>query len=123
MTYFVTRTAVDGLQSGDFKAINESAMNLFRCGHVQQIEVASDEDRVFVHAVCLPEMRKDRMYKLLMSMNKEDLDIITAECGCPGGKGPTASCKHIGALCYAYTNFCEKGTIPEFFTCTQRLKE
>ena len=77
-------------------------MNLFRCGHVQQIQVASDEEKVFLHAVCLPEMRKDRMYKLLMSMNKEGLDIITAECGCPGGKGPTASCKHTGALCYAY---------------------
>ena len=28
-----------------------------------------------------------------------------------------------GALCYLFMGFCESGTIPEFFTCTQRLQE
>ena len=122
MAYFVAKTAADGLQCSDYKAINLSAMNLFQCGHVQQIEVANDEQHVFLRAVCLPEIRKDCMYKLLISMT-EGLDILTAECGCPNGKGPTASCKHIGALCYAFENFCEQGSLPEFFTCTWRLQE
>ena len=74
-------------------------MNLFRCGHVQEIEVSQTNEKVFLKAKCLPEMKKDRVYKLLMSMNTGSFDIQTAECGCPGGKGPTATCKHIGALC------------------------
>jgi hypothetical protein len=41
--YFVTRTVSDGLRSDDFKSINKSAVNLFRCGHTQNIEISSDE--------------------------------------------------------------------------------
>ena len=51
------------------------------------------------------------------------MDILEAECGCPGGKGPTASCKHIGALCYAFLNFCEHGSLPDFLTCTEQLQK
>ena len=67
VNYFVTRTDVDGLQCGDFKTINQSATNLFWCGHVQQIEVASDEEHVFLRAMCLPETRKDCTYELLVN--------------------------------------------------------
>ena len=41
----------------------------------------------------------------------------------PAGKGPTASCKHIGALCYALANFCACGKLPDFITCTEKLQE
>ena len=50
-------------------------------------------------------------------------DILTAGCGCPCGKGSTASRKHIGALCYVFQSFCDKGNMPEFLTCTQKLQE
>ena len=39
ITYFVSKTASDGLKVKDFKAMNSSAMNLFQCGHVQQLQV------------------------------------------------------------------------------------
>ena len=123
VSYFVTRTVSDGLQAGDFKSVNQSAVNLFRCGHVQQIEVSSLESKLFVRAKCLPEMRKDRVYKVLISLSTDTTDILTAECGCPGGRGPTASCKHIAALCYAFQNFCECGVVPDFLTCTEKLQE
>ena len=120
----VTRTVSDGLKSSNFKAINQSAMNLYLCGHVQEIQASQNKEALFLKAKCLPEMKKDRVYKLLMSMNTDkNYDIPTAECGCLGGKGPTATCKHIGALCYAVQNFCAKGSMPEFLTCTQRLQE
>ena len=32
ISYFVTRTADDGLPMGDFKSVNNSASSLFRCG-------------------------------------------------------------------------------------------
>ena len=49
-------------------------------------------------------------------------DIITATCGCPAGKGTTASCKHVGALCYALVEFCTSGKMPYFLTCTDKLQ-
>ena len=48
---------------------------------------------------------------------------MAGKCRCPAGKGPAATCKHISALCYLFMDFCESSTIPEFFTCTQRLQE
>ena len=124
VSYFVTRTVSDGLASSDFKSLNQSALNLFRCGHVQSVEVSSDEMKLFIRAKCLPEMKRDRVYRLCMFLSKDSsIDILGAECGCPGGKGPAASCKHIAALCYAFLNFCEQGIIPDFLTCTEKLQE
>ena len=108
VTYFVTRTADDGLPLGDFKSINSTAEKLFRCGHVQHIQVAQDTvDTFFLHADCLPEMKKDRMYKISMKLAKKTFDIYGATCGCPAGKGPKASCKHIAATCHALQEFSE----------------
>ena len=41
ITYFVTRTVIDGLPANDFKSINKSAKYLFDCGHVQNIQVGN----------------------------------------------------------------------------------
>ena len=38
VSYFVTRTAGDGMPAGDFKSMNNSACSLYHCGHVQQVE-------------------------------------------------------------------------------------
>ena len=61
MAYFVTRSVIDGLPSADFKSINSSAENLFRCGHVQCIEVCKTATALYIQASCLPEMRKDSL--------------------------------------------------------------
>ena len=68
-------------------------------------------------------MRKDRIYKLFLFLDLNTSDIISAECGCPAGKGPCASCKHIGALCYALEEFSRLGKLPEFLTATEKLQE
>ena len=60
VTYFVTRTVSDGLKSSNFKAINQSAMNLFLCGHVQEIQASQNKEALFLKAKYLPEMKKDR---------------------------------------------------------------
>ena len=39
MNYFVMRTASDGKAVNDFKLINQSAENLFQCGHVQGLSL------------------------------------------------------------------------------------
>lgn len=123
INYFVLRTALDGLPASDMKSINDSALNLFRCGHVQDINLQCDNMRIRVKAKCLPEMRKDRVYILFLSLDTGTQDIVEAECGCPAGKGPSASCKHIGALCFALEEFSRVEQLPEFVTCTERLQE
>ena len=119
MSYFVYKTVTD---AGDFKSVNKSAKNLFNCGHVQNIQIGITASHTSVKADCLSEMKKDRIYKILLSLDTS-WDIVSAECGCPIGKGPNASCKHVGATCYALMEFCKSGNLPDFLTCTERLQE
>ena len=123
VSYFVSRTVCDGLPAGDFNAMNKKAKSLFNCGHIQNIEVGCTDSCLWLRADCLPEMKKDTVYKILMSLSNKTYDIISAKCGCKAGKGPKASCKHVGALCYAYAEFCETGRLTDFITCTQKLQE
>ena len=124
VAYFVTRTVDDALPAGDFKSINKSASNLYRCGHVQKIEICSESstNKVFIRADCLPEMKKDRIYKIILKLDSSSYELDGAECGCPAGRGPRASCKHIAALCYALEEFARLKQLPTFHTCTDKLQ-
>ena len=115
VTYFVNHSVIDGLPSGDFKSISSAAEYLARCEFVQHLEVSSTTLLLHVRGVCLPAMRKDRKYNLKLALNAKTFDIAYASCGCPAGKGPSGSCKHIGALCYSLSDFCKS-------TCTDRLQ-
>lgn len=122
ITYFVNRNVADGLPAADFKSINSAANNLFEGGHIQNIKIGESEQHIFIRSNCLPEMQKDRVYKVVMSLHKDSLDIVTACCGCLAGKGPTASCKHIGAACYAVVSFCTLKKLPDFTTPIENFK-
>ena len=54
---------------------------------------------LYIKCECLPEMRKDRMYSISMALSSNSQEIMQAECGCPAGREPHGSCKHIAALC------------------------
>ena len=84
-SYFVVRTAVDGMPADDMKDINSRALNVFQSGHIQHIKTLSAE-YLFIQADYMPEMRKDRMYKLLLCLDLNTSDIVSAECGCPAGR-------------------------------------
>ena len=58
-----------------------------------------------IKATCLAEMKKSVIYHLKLCSCMKSGDIKYAECGCPAGLAPTASCKHIGALGYALEEF------------------
>ena len=124
ISYFVTRTVDDGLPAADFKSINNSACSLYRCGHVQKIEVCHrfSSNILLIRANCLPEMKKDRLYKLVMQLNRNSYEIAHAQCCCPAGCGPKASCKHIAALCYTLEEFSRPRQLPDFSSCTDRLQ-
>ena len=78
VSYFVTRTVRDSMPAGDFKSVNRSAENLFRCGHVQNIESVVVGDSLYIRSKCLPEMRKDRVYSVKMALQSTRFDIIGA---------------------------------------------
>ena len=50
VTYFVTRQVRDSSICGDFKVINRSAMNLFHCGHLQQVELSNTNNTLWLQA-------------------------------------------------------------------------
>ena len=43
-------------------------------------------------------------------------------CGCPAGRGPNGSCKHIAALCYALEEFSRLKTSKAYVVCTSKLQ-
>ena len=59
-----------------------------------------------VRCTCLPEMKKDTLYKIDISLDGSG-DIVRASCACPAGAGHFGSCKNIlCALCYTLEQFC-----------------
>ena len=68
-------------------------------------------------------MCKDRVYFLKIALWKEGFNIASEQCGCPAGKGPTCTCKHIASLAYALVDFCKTRTLHDYQTCTDHLKE
>lgn len=80
------RTVNDGKAANDFKSINQSAENIFRCGHVQGLSIVYKDEYCWIKAECQPEMKKDKMYKMVMSLCTGPWDINSALCGCSAGK-------------------------------------
>lgn len=86
MAYFVTRKVCDGQNAGDFKHVNNYSYPLFKSGHIQRImTIKGNDNNVYLNAVCLPEMSKDREYKIQMVLSPS-AEILYAEDGCPAGR-------------------------------------
>lgn len=124
--YFIDRKTKDEEANKDYKNVSNKAFGLFKHGHVQNIEISTDIDRVHFRCDCLPEMKKNVKYKLKLSLLKSgdhSGEIVYASCPCPAGKGPFGSCKHVAAICYALEEFTRFNSTREFETCTSRLQE
>ena len=120
--YFVERRVSDGAKANDNKNVKSHAYPLFKAGHVQSILVSHKANQYFIKSTCLPEMKKDIVYKLEMILDPHG-DIVSASCGCPAGGKPHGSCKHIAALCYALEAYCrlvEETRLQD--SCTSRLQ-
>ena len=91
---------------------------------MQKIEVCNESstNKLFIRADCLPEMKKDRIYKTIWKLDSSSYEVDGVECGCPAGRGPRASCKHIAALYYALEEFGRLKQLPTFHTCTDKLQ-
>ena len=84
--------------------MSSHAFPLLKAGHIQLVFVATHNDIYSIKCTCLPEMKKDILYYINLTMDSNAY-ILKASCGCPAGAGPTGSYKHICALCYALENF------------------
>lgn len=120
--YFVSRLVSDGKAANDYKNLKKKAYPLFKAGHIQSILVSYQNDQYIVKCICLPEMKKDILYKVELTIDSTD-DITGADCGCPADAKPNGSCKHISALCYAIEKFGKVRKLREPESCTSRLQE
>ena len=121
----------DGLPVGDMSSL-EKSNRMAEKGYVSCMEVCCPPEPVkptkpaaeqaphninmrYLRASVHPEM-KDCRYRVEIAVRVADdgriLAITWAKCECPAGRGPLASCKHIGAFCYRLATFCSNG-----FTC------
>ena len=78
---------------------------LFKEDHVRNFHVNCDDELYNITCECLPEMRKDRMYKIKVNIFVCSSSVMFAECGCPTGLGPHGSCKHVDAILHALEDF------------------
>ena len=88
---------------------NVRAMSFFRDGGL-----------VFFSGIVEAEMKKAK-YITRITINY-DGDIKNADCDCPAGKGPTASCKHVVAQLFILANFIESGELSIAGSCTDTLQ-
>ena len=68
MNYLIDPVRADSNSKLDFKSLCESSFQLFKAGHIQDSYVKFGCKTIIIVANCLPEMRKDRMYKLMMRL-------------------------------------------------------
>ena len=61
VAYFMTHLMSHSKVANDFKSINKSAEGLYKCGHVQSIQVSPDSQFIYIKSKCLPETRKERV--------------------------------------------------------------
>ena len=99
------RNENDGLERQDWKNFNVGGYKLFKEEHVQKIYGCLCGHSVQIKATCLSEMKKDRTYSLLLTMDKVTVDVTTAQCTCPAGKRLFGSCKHIAVLYFTIEDF------------------
>jgi mRNA-degrading endonuclease YafQ of YafQ-DinJ toxin-antitoxin module len=91
----------------------------------QNIEVMDNgaASKSLCRAVCHPEMRTDKLYKVLLILSHSGT-IQQANCECASGGGPQASCKHVTAFAYSLQDFVSKFLDDEgAIACTETLQQ
>ena len=66
-------------------------------------------------------MKLNVVYALDISCDNQGI-VQCCQCECGAGMGPHAHCKHVCAILYGLTKFCECGDFKTQLTCTQQLQ-
>ena len=98
--YFVHLREDDGLERQDWKNLgSDGGYKLFKEGHVQDISVATRSDECLIKCKCLPEMKKDHVYAIDLSICKPS--------------------KHVAAVCFALEDYVQSREL----SCTDVLQK
>lgn len=88
---------------------------------LQYVRVAEFHESIYVHSKIWAELRKTRSYSVDVSLNHDGV-VQEAQCECGVGQGPEGHCKHIAAVLFGLSLFCQTGDILTELTCTQVLQ-
>ena len=86
---------------------------------------------VYYKAHCEPEIKSIVPYQMKLGVEvvggrggdaKSVTQVVYAECSCPVGEAPRASCKHLAAFLYAMEEFSQLGYTRDCVTCTNELR-
>ena len=123
LDYLIYQKEEDCLRAEDCKSFKAGGFKLFKEGHVQNIMISQQGTVFGVECKCLPERKKDRVYKIKVEISTNTCSIHLAECSCPAGKGPHGSCKHIAATLFALESFYDTyQQEDDNLSCTSKLQ-
>ena len=95
-------------------------VDFFVYRYIQFVRIAKEDTskHVFITAMMWAEMKKSACYKVDVCLSSSGV-ISEAQCECGAGQGPSAHCKHVGAVLFGLSSFKEKGEFTTALTCTQ----
>lgn len=121
ITYFVDRQICDSMSACDVKSIDANVMLSQKEGIDKKYIWHTDPQPIYVHSICLPEMCKDHISKANIVFWQGFQWYSGNWMRMPNCKAPTASCKHVAALCYTLDGFL-KNRLPNLYWQTSILE-
>ena len=91
-------------------------------GYFFNIYTKTQDNSYLIKCACLPEMKKDRLYKINVVLDSSG-DVTEASYDCAAGVGPHGSCKHISALCYTLEDYSKVKSLQSPVSCTSQLQQ
>ena len=113
------------MRADNWKSFKAGGYKLLQEGHVQKIMITQHDSIFGITCSCLPEMKKDRVYKIKINITTSSSNVCLAECSCPAGRGPHGSCNYITATLFALENFNmirEEIQDDDTVSCTSKLQ-
>ena len=75
LNYFIEAVSADSKLKQDFKSLRESSFQMFKAGHVHDICLKAGFRTLIIISSCLPDMRKDKIYSLMIRIEVPTADI------------------------------------------------
>lgn len=85
---------------------------------IRFVRVADSQGNLYFHGVVLAEMKKSVVYIVDLQLDRHGV-VVEAQCECAAGQGPSAHCKHVGAVLYSLYAIQHSSKLLYEETCTQ----
>lgn len=100
------------------QTMDDTAKHLYDEKYLICLRCNISAQTVFLRSLCRAEQKKAVLYTVDIKIDKEDGEILQAQCECGAGMGPGAHCKHVTATLYGLSQFQSSGklNVPESST-------